>query len=153
MANNVEANQEMANREMANREMANRETEAGAAWQKQLLLYAGNDPTVVSSLCSAFLEEVPSLLTKINTRLQTQNTDGLHQAVHTLKSCLSYVASEKEVLLASELEAQAKQDRFVIDDVTRNDFAELEITANQWVARVRQYYNELNPKPLDPTNR
>lgn len=133
--------------------MVNKETETDTAWQKQLLLYAGNDPTVASSLCIAFLEEVPSLLQKINTRLQTQNTDGLHRAVHTLKSCLSYVASEKEVDLASELETRAKQDRFVIDDSTRSDFAKLELTANQWVVRVRQFYNELTPKPLDPPNR
>lgn len=112
-------------------------------WQRQLLQYAGNDSAIASSLCDAFLQEVPSLLQKIKSTLRSENTDGLHTAIHTLKSCLNYVATADETQLASELEANAKRDDFEMTDQFRSDFARLESIANAWIGRVDGFRSQL----------
>lgn len=114
-----------------------------AEWQRQLLKYAGNDSAIASSLCDAFLQEVPSLLQKIKSSLRSENSDGLHTAIHTLKSCLNYVATADELQLARQLETSAKADGFEISDPFCSEFSNLESIANAWIARVDGFRSEL----------
>ena len=120
-------------------------------WRSQLMTHAGNSPEIAVSLCDAFLQEVPALLTKISQCLDGIEVDDivndprgqLFLPIHTLKSCLRYVAPSSDVQLAADLEKQVASETVAVSGQFRDDYEKLESTASNWVSRVRALRAEL----------
>ncbi len=112
-------------------------------WQQQLLQHAGNSPEIAVSLCDGFLQEVPGLLSSVNQMIRSQQSSDLFRPLHTLKSCLGYVASPKDLKLAQEVETCAKEVKVQDWDDFNARFQQLEVIAQQWVSDVRDFRQHL----------
>ena len=116
-------------------------------WKQQLSSHAGNDPSITLSLCDAFLQEVPALLSTVRQKVECSESVGqdLFQPLHTLKSCLNYVAQPEEIALAARLEQSAKASE--IDKASfQLEFQRLDAIATAWTLRVGQFRTELTSK-------
>ena len=114
------------------------------------MLHSGEDPLIATSLCDAFLQEVPALLKKTERLFPSCETGSdslasLHHPIHTLKSCLKYVCSQQELQLAEELEQMTKSNQSTLPEF-RDKFIELETQALVWVAKVRLFRSQLQNK-------
>ncbi|NNE01029.1 MAG: Hpt domain-containing protein [Pirellulaceae bacterium] len=112
-------------------------------WQNRLRTHAGNVPEIVVSLCDAFLQEVPSLLTKIRRSLQGGDHSQLTNSIHTLKSCLAYVAPESQIQIAAELENKSRSAESVADQSFVKEFDQLESIARQWITKIEAMRAEI----------
>ena len=112
-------------------------------WQSQFLAHAGNMPEIAISLCDGFLQEVPMLLSSVHQKIDSDQYAELHRPLHTLKSCLGYVASAEQLALAAELEQHVQQSGFVPCDDFRQRLKQLELIAADWVAKVREFKQQL----------
>lgn len=110
-----------------------------SSWREQLTQYSGGAPASLISLCEIFLMEVPGLLDSVDRTIQSGQTQGLYTAVHTLKSCLTYVAPGPDVEVAAQVELLAQ--KVEASDVKLEEFANrfqrLALLARRWVVCVK----------------
>ena len=104
-------------------------------WRARLLKAAGNDPATARSLTQAFLEEVPQLCENLTDSLGRKDARAARIALHTLKSCLKYVAEPLDWEVAERCEAMAMQGN--LKEITPLE-PQVQAIAKRWVQRLAQ---------------
>lgn len=121
---------------------------ADDAWYTRLGKLCGNDESTIRSVCEAITLEIPDLVRRLERSGRAGNQKDFLTAVHTLKSCLRYVAHPDEIRLASELEKASNDSAWI--DALRSGFQsnemmpevasvkQLKEIATGWVDRIQQ---------------
>ena len=108
-------------------------------WRERMKAVGGNRAATVISICDAFLQEVPMLSKNIRACVERDDANGLRTAAHTLKSCLRYVAIEKDVKKIETIEKQSADP----SSVTSAQVDEAQTIAEHWVGCVGTLKKEL----------
>ncbi|MEM8912866.1 MAG: ATP-binding protein [Planctomycetota bacterium] len=117
-----------------------------ATWRDRLASHCGHDPATIESVREAIQLEVPTLLRRIQTSARSGDQHKLKTAVHTLKSCLRYVADPEDVEVAKKLEMLTDDPAWVAElqsSVQSGDESDsmtmvqtLDQISKQWVERI-----------------